>query len=282
MKNNKHKDLVTIVTVTYNAENLLEETLLSVINQSYKNIEYIIIDGASTDKTIDIIKKYEDKINYWVSEPDDGIYFAMNKAIEKATGEWINFMNAGDTFFDLNTIQDIMNLKSADAELLYGNLQFKGSKTQYRAQDKSKWYEYLPFNHQTLFTTTSLMKEFPFNTCYRIAADQDFMIRMFHAEKNFFYIDRIIVLFSPGGYTSDNHFLSCVESLQVLLNNGVNVKSVKKSHWYNVIINDSEIVATQKMELKNLNKLYYHITNSKSWRLTAPLRKFIKLLKKIF
>ncbi len=84
------------MTVTYNAEELLEETILSVINQSYKNIEYIIIDGASTDGTIDIIKKYEEKIDYWMSEPDEGIYFAMNKAIEKATGKWINFMNAGD------------------------------------------------------------------------------------------------------------------------------------------------------------------------------------------
>ena len=90
-KKNKMNDKVTIVTITYNAEAVLEETILSIINQSYDNIEYIIIDGGSTDGTVDIIKKYSDKISYWISEPDDGIYFAMNKAIEQASGQWINF-----------------------------------------------------------------------------------------------------------------------------------------------------------------------------------------------
>jgi len=80
-------DLVTIVTVTYNAEALLEETILSIINQNYNNIEYIIIDGASTDGTVNIIKKYQEKIDYWSSDPDDGIYFAMNKGIKRASGE---------------------------------------------------------------------------------------------------------------------------------------------------------------------------------------------------
>lgn len=76
----------------------LEKTILSVLNQTYSNIEYIIIDGGSTDGTIDIIKRYDDKITYWQSEPDNGIYDAMNKGIQKANGEWINFMNAGDLF----------------------------------------------------------------------------------------------------------------------------------------------------------------------------------------
>jgi glycosyltransferase involved in cell wall biosynthesis len=99
--------LISIITVVYNSASTLEQTILSVINQTYENIEYIIIDGGSTDGTVDIINKYEDKLAYWVSEPDNGIYDAMNKGINRATGEWINFMNAGDGFNSYNILEDV-------------------------------------------------------------------------------------------------------------------------------------------------------------------------------
>jgi cellulose synthase/poly-beta-1,6-N-acetylglucosamine synthase-like glycosyltransferase len=105
-KSFENKPLISIITVVYNGEKFLEETIKSVINQTYDNVEYIIIDGGSSDGTIDIIKKYEDYIDYWVSEKDNGIYDAMNKGIDLATGIWINFMNAGDLFFD-NTIEHL-------------------------------------------------------------------------------------------------------------------------------------------------------------------------------
>ena len=92
--------LISIITVSYNAVKTIEDTINSVLNQTYPNIEYIIIDGGSTDGTLDVIKKYQDKITYWVSEPDKGIYDAMNKGALKATGVWLHFMNAGDTFYD--------------------------------------------------------------------------------------------------------------------------------------------------------------------------------------
>lgn len=101
--------LISIVTVSYNAVLTIEQTILSVINQTYPNVEYIIIDGGSTDGTVDIIKKYEDKIAYWVSEPDKGIYDAMNKGVVVATGEWINFMNAGDIFTDGDVIDKLFH-----------------------------------------------------------------------------------------------------------------------------------------------------------------------------
>jgi len=98
-KSYEKKPLISVVTVVYNGEKHLEQTIKSVLDQGYDNIEYIIIDGGSTDGTLEIIKKYEDAIDYWVSESDGGIYDAMNKAISLATGEWINFMNSGDDFF---------------------------------------------------------------------------------------------------------------------------------------------------------------------------------------
>ena len=93
-KPNNIKPLITVVTICYNAVDTIEETIKSVIEQTYPNIEYIVIDGGSKDGTVDIIKKYQDKISYWVSEPDRGIYDAMNKGTMKANGRWINFMNS--------------------------------------------------------------------------------------------------------------------------------------------------------------------------------------------
>ncbi len=116
------KPLVSIITVVYNAEEYLEETIQSVIGQTFKNIEYIIIDGGSTDGTFDIIKKYEHAIDYYISEKDEGIYDAMNKGIEAANGEWINFMNGGDTFHNSNVLQSLSFPNKPDCDLLSGKV----------------------------------------------------------------------------------------------------------------------------------------------------------------
>lgn len=99
---------ISIITVVYNGAKSIEKTIHSVLNQTYKNIEYIIIDGGSTDNTIDIIKKYEGQFFYWVSEPDKGIYDAMNKGLDAASGEWINFMNCGDSFFNNEVLSNFI------------------------------------------------------------------------------------------------------------------------------------------------------------------------------
>jgi glycosyltransferase involved in cell wall biosynthesis len=109
---------ISVITVVYNAQKTIEQTMLSVLNQTNKNIEYIIVDGVSTDGTLDIIKNYELKIKSgefsnisfrYISEPDKGIYDAMNKGIDLATGEWINFMNSGDRFYDSEVLQNVFN-----------------------------------------------------------------------------------------------------------------------------------------------------------------------------
>lgn len=102
-------DKISIITVVYNDKNALEKTIMSVISQTYFPMEYIIVDGGSTDGTIDVIKKYEDKINKWISEPDQGIYDAMNKGIRMATGEWVNLMNAGDTFVSPDVLEKVFS-----------------------------------------------------------------------------------------------------------------------------------------------------------------------------
>ena len=119
-KSEIYKPLITVITVVFNGNAYLEETILSVINQTYDNVEYIVIDGASTDGTNDIIRKYENAIDYWVSESDGGIYDAMNKALSVARGEWINFMNAGDKFASRDVVSKVFEIELQDLVLIYG------------------------------------------------------------------------------------------------------------------------------------------------------------------
>jgi len=105
---NELRPTFSIITVTYNAERWLERTILSVLSQSYPNIEFIIVDGASKDGTVDIIKQYEPGIASWVSEPDKGLYDAMNKGLRMATGDYVWFINAGDTLYTSDTLQSIV------------------------------------------------------------------------------------------------------------------------------------------------------------------------------
>ncbi len=107
MQEQSKQPLISVITICYNAAAGIERTIQSVLGQTYRNIEYIIIDGGSSDGTVDIIKKYEDRFEYWVSEPDKGIYDAMNKGIKHAEGEWLNMMNAGDNFADKDVLKNI-------------------------------------------------------------------------------------------------------------------------------------------------------------------------------
>lgn len=174
--------LVSIITVVYNGVNFIEETILSVINQTYPNKEFIIIDGGSTDGTLEIIRKYQDKINYWVSEPDRGIYDAMNKGIASAKGEWLNFLNAGDSFVDETILNNIFSSAISDATLIYGDIKVlteNGHSYNHRASilsnDKSI-KKGMSVCHQAIFYSSKIIE--PYDQSLRLKAEWKHLIHM--------------------------------------------------------------------------------------------------------
>ena len=200
-----NQPLITVVTVVFNGEQFIEETILSVINQTYHNVEYIIIDGGSTDATLDVVRKYEHAIDYWVSEKDSGIYDAMNKGIDLATGNWINFMNAGDTFFEQKILYAVFNgsvYKNVD--VLYGNHQIiypSGRKCLVKAGNIKNLWKGSQFCHQASFIRSSYHKQHKFNLCIKIAADFNFFYAAQKNQISFNSLDQTIATFKAGGFS---------------------------------------------------------------------------------
>jgi len=185
---------VTVITVLRNGKNTIENTILSVINQTYSNIEYIIIDGASTDGTLDIIKKYEEKFDYWISEPDKGIYYAMNKGVDLATGEWVIFINSGDSFYSRFVLDEfIKHCSTVNAPVFYGDANFilKNKQKIIKPGLLSK-KNHMTFCHQASFVKTNLLKELHFDTTYEICADRDFFWRALIRGYSFQYIPVVV------------------------------------------------------------------------------------------
>jgi glycosyltransferase involved in cell wall biosynthesis len=193
--------LISIITVVYNGVATLEQTILSVINQTYKNIEYIIIDGDSTDGTIDIIKKYEKHLAYWISEPDKGIYYAMNKGIEKTTGEWINFMNSGDLFYNVNVINEITKYLQNDIDVICGRI--CGEKMNKRKINGYFFFRHISICHQAIFARRNLLYD-GFDTRYQIAGDTNWLQKIYFEGFKFKSVNIIIALYEGGGISETN------------------------------------------------------------------------------
>jgi len=205
--------LITIITVVYNGEKYLEETIQSVINQSYPNVEYIIIDGVSTDGTLDIIKKYEDYIDYWVSEKDKGIYDAMNKGIDLASGKWINFMNAGDRFYEEKVLEKIFSKKDfKNIDIIYGkhHVIYHNRTRIAKAGDIKNLWRGSQFSHQSVFISSYLHKKNKYNILNRIGADFEFFYKAYRNGKKFYYIDAVVSSVSAGGVSDINRVESIV------------------------------------------------------------------------
>lgn len=191
------KPLITVVTVVYNGDQFLEETILSVISQTYDNVEYIIIDGGSTDSTLDIIKKYEHAIDYWVSEKDKGIYDAMNKGIVLATGDWVNFMNAGDKILYLDV--DSLSIKNTTTTCYY----FDEERGKVRRDPFTKLYltRNMPCHQSVFYKRTELVS---FDLNYPVFADFEQLTRI--SSNNFIpSYSESVVFFAAAGYSQESN-----------------------------------------------------------------------------
>jgi len=182
MINNKKCPLITVITVVFNGAKFIEETILSVINQTYKNVEYIVIDGGSSDGTIDIIKNYTDKLTFWISEPDKGIYDAMNKGIKVANGEWFNFLNAGDRFIENEVFEKIFSSDLDSATLIYGDtrvLNQDGQSYYHKAntlKNENSLKRGMKVCHQAIFYNREILNFY--DSSLRINADWKHLIEM--------------------------------------------------------------------------------------------------------
>ena len=196
--------LITIITVTFNAESDIEKTIKSVISQNFKDLQYIIIDGNSTDNTCHIIKQYEQNISYWISEADKGIYDAMNKGINKAKGKYYLFLNAGDTL-NSGVLDKISRALEDEPKLIYGNFYHEGNKRLYWGPFDRYRLCFRTIPHPASFFHHSLFKQYGlYNTNYPIASDYEFFLRIFKLLhfKETRYINLTISNFKAGGISS--------------------------------------------------------------------------------
>ncbi len=205
--------LVSIITVVYNGEKYLQQTINSIKEQSYQNIEYIIIDGGSTDKTIDIIKDNRDIINYWISEEDKGLYDAMNKGIKLAKGKLIGMVNSDD-WYEFNTIEMVVKAyqENPNKSIFHGDrYDILESKERRRFNYnpsilKFKYYS-MTFSHPTMFISDEEYKEHIYNINLASHADYQFVLKSLLKDKNkFYYINKPLTNFRLGGISGNMPF----------------------------------------------------------------------------
>jgi len=194
--------LISIITVVLNSVDCIENTIQSVINQTYPNKEYIIIDGGSTDGTLDIIKKYDGHINYFVSEPDKGIYDAMNKGIKYAKGDKIIFLGAGDCFYNNEVLTQVAPFLNK-YDFVYGNVILKSPVDSKEIIYDGKFSSYKltikNICHQGIFYDKGLFTKYGhYDLMYKIWADYEFNLRVFRKTKKK-YLNLIIAINKPGG-----------------------------------------------------------------------------------
>lgn len=213
---------VTIVTVVYNRKDTIEQTIWSVISQTYKNIEFIIIDGGSNDGTVDIIKKYSDKIDYWISEKDTGIYNAMNKGILRATGDYIQFLNADDSLVDETIIETVVakiennNMPDIFSTAIW--LVDEKMNLQYllRTSDIRHVRKGAVIPHPGVYMKSHILKEYMFNEKYSIVSDFELILKCALSNKIFYFENYPTVFFSNGGISSTNESIRVKEHYDVL------------------------------------------------------------------
>lgn len=205
-----------VVTVVFNDILGFEATARSVCCQNYKSVEFIVIDGASTDGTLEIIKKYKDDITFYLSEKDEGIYDAMNKGIENSHGDFVIFLNAGDVFASDDTLSKVSSKISDKDKAFFGRAITVGDKLNWlfppleisTSEKADVWSrKYLP-NHQSIFFPRSFYATNRYNTLFKLSGDTEYKLRYLKENNNFLFLDINICIFKLGGVSNQSNNLS--------------------------------------------------------------------------
>jgi glycosyltransferase involved in cell wall biosynthesis len=232
---------VSLITVCFNSANTIKDAIESVLSQDYKDIEYIIVDGKSTDNTVSIIENYSSRISKWISEPDQGIYDAMNKAIQLATGEVVGILNSDDFYFDSTIISVVMKVfETQPVDAVFGDLVFVDANNLSRVVRKysSKgWtperfaFGFMPA-HPTFFVKRRLYEEIGlFKTHYPIGSDYELLIRFLYTHKiKYQYINKVMVTMRRGGASTSglkSNFILNRDILNACRENGIRTNYLK-------------------------------------------------------
>ncbi len=208
----------SVVTVSFNCAGLITKTIESVLRQDYASLEYIVIDGGSTDGTAEIIREYQDRLAYWCSEPDGGIYQGMNKGIQQAQGDWIIFMNAGDTFADDHVLTQIASYADKErCDILYGDI-FTTKDEELRLKtasapcNKQRMY----FCHQAAFAKTSILRKMPFDTRFRMSADFHFFKRCYLMGYRFRHVPVTVAVYDSHGVSHTQRIKGLQDNIRVV------------------------------------------------------------------
>jgi glycosyltransferase involved in cell wall biosynthesis len=198
----------SVITINYNDCEGLRETMKSVFNQSNTDFEYIIIDGGSTDGSINYIKSVSHKLSYWVSENDKGIYDAMNKGIQVASGNYLIFLNSGDSFVHSNILNEIKKAELKDSDIIYGDINIKNKRDctdvlRYPSRLTLDFWKNSTINHQASAIKKALFSEMGnYDLSYTIAADYAFFLKCFFLGKKFKYLDQVLINYDLNGKSS--------------------------------------------------------------------------------
>lgn len=232
----------SIITVTYNAAATLEDTIQSVIAQTYHHIEYILIDGGSKDNTLNIINQYRDHISRVISEPDKGLYDAMNKGMQLATGDYLCFLNAGDSFHEDNTLQQMVHSLRNESQLpdiLYGETALvnkEGHFIRMRRLSAPKILTWQSFRHGMLvchqaFFARRILAE-PYDLKYRFSADFDWCIRILKKSQTTHNTNLTLIDYLNEGMTTQNHQASLRERFHIMVHHYGWLNTILYHGWF--------------------------------------------------
>lgn len=229
---------ISLITVVHNAESTINRCIESVIGQDFKNLEYIVIDGASTDDTVQHICKYASQITHFISEPDGGIYEAMNKGIKLATGDVVGILNADDFFADTRVLSAVAEaFSNAVVDVVYGDLDYVNGHGKIIRKWRSGNFSPISFGlgwmppHPTFYCKRRLFKQFGFyNVEFGTAADYELMIRFLHLNKlKAAYLKKVLVKMQTGGQsnrTLNNRFNAFRNDFKAMKRNGFKVPAI--------------------------------------------------------